>query len=111
MSEIIDSEGQGLSPATLGVKIPGGREQRKTGDLTLATQRQRERQQAAHAITDDPDWAVRDPPCCRESGFEPNGDVVGQIEMALLAAGGLPIDDERPQTRVRKVLQKAQLRQ
>jgi hypothetical protein len=45
------------------------------------------------------------------SGFEPTIDVVGQIEMALLAAGGLPIDDERPETRVRKVLQKAPLRQ
>jgi hypothetical protein len=31
--------------------------------------------------------------------------------MALLTPGGLPIDDEHPETRVREVLQKAALRQ
>ena len=91
----------------MGVKIPGGGEQGKTGDLTLATQRQREGEQASHAITDNPDRAVCDLPCRRASGFEPSGDVVGQIEMALLSAGGPPIDDERPETRARKMLQES----
>jgi hypothetical protein len=54
VSEVIGSEGQGLSLPTLGVKIPGGREQRKTGDLMLAMQRQREREQAPHAIPTTP---------------------------------------------------------
>jgi len=93
------------------VKIPRDRKQRKTGDLTLATQRQHEREQAPHAITDSPDRAVRDPPRCRESGFEPSGDVVSQTEMALLGAWGSPIDDERPETRLRKMPQKPALRQ
>jgi hypothetical protein len=38
-------------------------------------------------------------------------DVVYQIKMELLPAGGLPIDDEHPETTTRKMLQKAALGQ
>ncbi len=44
--EVIGSEGPGLNPPILGVKIPGGREHRTIGDFALATQHQREREQA-----------------------------------------------------------------
>jgi hypothetical protein len=90
------------------MEIPASREAAQdrrldVGNVARAT--------SPHAITDNPDRVVRDPPRCRESGFEPSGDVVDQTEMALLAAGVSPIDDEHLETETRKMLQKAALRQ
>ena len=49
--------------------------------------------------------------CCRERGLESSGDIIVQIETALLAAGSAPIDNQRPQTIAGEMPQKTPLGQ
>jgi hypothetical protein len=92
----------GAVSAQVGHENP--RESRAAQDRRLDAGNLARARQAPHAITANPNRAVRDPPRCRESGVEPSGDVIGQTEMALLAAGGSPIDDEHPETETRRKL-------
>ena len=66
------------------MKIPGGGEQGKTGDLTLATQRQREGEQASHAISDNPDGAV----CSTAAGSRGAGFPASAEQAAIQSSNG-----------------------
>ena len=109
--ETIRNEGKKPPPPVLGMKVPGGGEQREAPDLASATQRQRQGEEAAHAVPDDTDGRPGDLSCRRKGCLQSFDDVAGQVEMTLFAARRAPIDDERPQTRTREVAQKAALGQ
>src|ERR1700730_5250076 len=109
--ETIGDKGKKPPPPVLGMKIPGGGEQRQATDLGSATQRQCQGEQTAHAVPDDADGRPGALGCCRKARLQSFDNVAGQIEMTLFAARRAPIDDERPQTRTREMAQKAALGQ
>ncbi len=74
-------------------------------------QRQRERQQPAHAIAENGKRHARQPRRRGERSIEPQSDIVRQVEAAFLRPGHAPIDDERPQPARGQVIEKAALGQ
>ncbi len=88
------------------MKIPRGRKQAEAGDLRAMAQRQREGEKPAHAIAENGKRRPRRSHRGGERGGEP-GDIVRQIEAALLRSGRIPIDDERAQSAGGEMLEKA----
>src|SRR3546814_5003029 len=107
-SDVCSSDLRPRMLRALGMEIPGRREQREAGDLAPSALRQGERQETAHAISQDGDGPsagrVEDDVQCR---LEPARDVVGQVEAPLRLPRRIPVDEEWPETLVGEPAEKA----
>ena len=80
-----------------GMEVPGRGQERQPGNIVLAPERQRQRQQPTHAVADH----RRPRPGLGadriERGLEPAGDVIGEREATFLGTRAIPVDQKRPQ--------------